>query len=109
MIRNDSLRQEIVKYYEDRAIHAGSLAHLSYDQTFQNYVPVLREHFKDFSMAGGATPVNLKSLRQSNDVIEFFRIWRDLMTHWYGVQDYARFETNLLISNIERELALEKK
>jgi leucyl-tRNA synthetase len=105
VIENDSLRQEIVMHYEYRANSAISLAHVSYDQLFQNYVPVLREHFKDFTMAGGATPINLEPLRQSNDVIVFFGIWKDLMKYQLEVQMYTRDDTNLLISKIQKEIS----
>jgi hypothetical protein len=104
LISNGHLRLKIVQYYEHRADLSRSLARVSYEQLFYNHVPLLEEHFKDFSMFGGSVPVDFQSLRSNNKVIEFFRIWRDLMDVQYQSEKEFLAKTIDLIKSIRQEL-----
>ncbi|MEJ1241170.1 DUF6090 family protein [Chryseolinea sp. T2] len=105
LIENDSLRIRIMQFYEFREQRTINLAQVSYDQVFNYYVPILHEHFKDFSMNEGATPVSVEKLAHNNKVIEFFRVWRDLLEVEYLDSGTILQQTKDLINMLEKELA----
>ena len=105
LIKNDHLCLEIVHYYQHRTELTRNLARVSYEQLFYSHVPSLLEHFKEFSMVRGSVPIDFDKLRRDNKVIEFFRIYHDLLDVQYQSEKDLIEQTQHLIRNVEQELA----
>lgn len=67
IIQDNSLRQKIVQYYEERVKYLKEVEKVGYNLTWQQYMPQAISKFRDFSLLTGTQPLDINALKNDNE------------------------------------------
>jgi len=78
LIRNNDLRQKIVQYYEVKVKYLKDVEKVSYNLTWQQYLPNAISKFKNFSFNSGTSVKDIARLRDDDEFKQFIFITIEL-------------------------------
>jgi len=107
LVRNDSLRQQITLVYTVRYPKVEKTQDILFTYIFDHLYPALRVNLQTLVPREVTVPVDLEQLRQNNGFLEDLNMTIFIYNLSRRTYQRALVSTEILISDIEKELGLE--